>query len=77
MQREIRRLQIQDGLHLEGLGLITSVLPMRMKDLQMLMYYDTAYPGLVLIKTHKDTHFISLSQVKGGTFDLEVNGNVE
>lgn len=76
MRREIRRLEIKEGIHLEGIGIITSVLPMKMKDIQMRMFYDSTYPTMVLIEARGNTHFISIDNVKSGTFDDDIMGNV-
>lgn len=76
MRREIKRLEIQDGIHLEGIGVITKVLPMAMKHVAMRMFYDTTYPSMVIVESGTNTHFISLSEIKSGTFDGEPDGNV-
>lgn len=77
MKREIRRIEIKDGIHLEGLGVINSVLPMALKNIPMKMFYDTNYPGMILIEAKGATHFISIgTEVKSGTFDDDLNGNV-
>jgi hypothetical protein len=76
MRREIRRLEINEGVHLEGIGVITSVLPMAMKHVPMRMFYDTTYPSMIVIEANAQTHFISLGTVKSGTFDGEPDGNV-
>jgi hypothetical protein len=68
MKRIVKRLEIKEGVHLQGLGVLSSVLPMSLKDIPMSMYYDTAYPGVILIEAKGDTHFISLATVKSGTF---------
>jgi hypothetical protein len=76
MRRKIRRLEIKEGIHLEGIGIITSVLPMQLKSIVMEMYYDTKYPSMVLIEARGVTHFISSDNIKSGTFDDEPDGNV-
>jgi len=76
MKREIRRLEIKDGIHLEGLGVISSVLPMALKNIPMRMFYDTTYPSMIIIEAKGCTHFISLDTVKSGTFDDDLDGNV-
>lgn len=76
MRREIRRLQIEDGVHLEGLGVISSTLPMALKNIPMTMFYDTTYPHMIIIEAKGTSHFISLQTVKAGTFDDELDGNV-
>jgi hypothetical protein len=76
MRREIRRLQIEDGIHLEGIGVISSTLPMQLKSIPMKMYYDTTYPSMIIIEAKNATHFISLATLKSGTFDDEPDGNV-
>jgi hypothetical protein len=77
MKRIISRLEIKDGIHLMGIGIITSVLPMQQKIIDLKMYYDTTYPSMVIIEAKGLTHFISLDTVKCGTFDdTEVDGNV-
>lgn len=68
MKREISRLEIKEGIHLQGLGIITSVLPMAMKEIRIKMFYDTTYPNMVLVEDKQNTHFIALSNVKSGTF---------
>lgn len=76
MKRVISRLEIKDGIHLAGLGVITSVLPMALKSIPMKMYYDTTYPSMVIVESKGLTHFVSLDTVKCGTFDDEADGNV-
>lgn len=76
MKRVISRVEIKDGIHLAGLGVITSVLPMALKSIPMKMYYDTTYPSMVIVESKGLTHFVSLDTVKCGTFDDEADGNV-
>lgn len=76
MRREIRRLEIKEGIHLEGIGIVTSVLPMRIKDIPMRMFFDTTYPTMVIIECKGITHFIAIDNVKSGTFDDLPEGNV-
>jgi hypothetical protein len=76
MRREIRRLEINEGIHLEGIGIISSVLPMALKHVDVKMFYDTTYPGMILIEAKGVTHFITVGTVKSGTFDGQPNGNV-
>lgn len=71
MRRGIRRLEIVEAVHLEGIGLISSVLPNAMKHVEMKMFYDTNYPGMVIIKALGATHFLSTANVKSGTFDSD------
>lgn len=72
MKREIKRLEIKEGVHLEGIGIVSSVLPMRMKEIQMKMYYDNLFPTMVMIECKNKAHFISMDNVKSGTFIDEV-----
>lgn len=76
MRRSIRRLELKEGIHLEGVGIINCVIPMALKHVEMDMYYDTSYPSMVVVETLAATHFIPFANVKSGTFDGEPNGNV-
>lgn len=76
MRREIKRLEIKEGIHLEGVGIITSVLPMSIKAIKMRMFYDSVFPSFVIVEAKGNTHFISVDNVKSGTFDDSPSGNV-
>lgn len=76
MKREIKRLELKEGIHLEGLGILTSPLPMGLKAMKMRMFYDTAFPTIILVEAKGANHFIPLGNAKSGTFDDEPTGNV-
>lgn len=68
-KRKLKRIELVEGVFLEGIGALTSPVPMHTKHVELEMFYDFKTPLIVTLKCKGLEHFIPLSNIKDATFE--------